>query len=78
MMLGNTLNHDISASHMNKSAHPKDFKRAINDIISANVYDNSMVSAQDAHAAHRATENKGGTEAFNKTCKRLWDGHAAH
>jgi len=46
MMLGNTLNHDISASHMNKSAHqPKDFKRAINDIISANVYDNSMVSA---------------------------------
>lgn len=62
----------------NRSAAPKNFQKAMTELVSANVYDASMVSAADQIKAIKAQQTKGGVQQFMKTTNRLWECHDQH
>lgn len=74
MQFGDT-HQEVSASHMTA---PKNFQKAINELVSANVYDHSMVALADQIAAERASMEKSGLKQFLKTTNRLWECHEQH
>ena len=57
---------------------PKNFQKAINELVAANVYDQSMVAQVDQIAAERASQEKSGLQQFMKTTNRLWECHEQH